>query len=335
MGLRGPYYAHWGVTHRCNLRCRMCTIWKEAASHRELVGEAVGTLAKNLNRWKVSSVALGGGEPFVRDDIADIVSIFSDCGMELRLLTNGYGVSDDQVRGVVEAGLNHVSISLDSLDREKQKEIHAGLEIWDEVVDTMKRFSSRLGSGSVPIMNVVVSRQNLLELPELVEFAENIGFFCSFVPISLATGPEDDLSPERQDWFRPGSSEHEDLEQIFAKLVAMKRSGAPIANSSMFLKNSLEYLKTGRIPWRCDAGRHYISIDPSGGISICHKFPPFTSYSDADPASTAGSLSNEIREQRSTCSGCMRPCWAETSHALTNPSAILEAAKTFARGRRS
>jgi MoaA/NifB/PqqE/SkfB family radical SAM enzyme len=320
VGLSRPLYAHYGVTHRCNMQCRMCVVWKDGNADEELDAALVEPMARGLAQAGVSLITLGGGEPFVRRDLPEIVSAFHGQGCDVRILTNGIGPTDEQIDDVIAAGVRHVSISLDSLDPAKEKDIYGGKDVWDDIVDTMRRFRQRLKTPpAIPIMNVCVSRLNLDELVSLVEYAAQEGFCCSFVPISLSP------SEAESDGFAAADSElavrpqdHEKLEAAYTELLRLKGRGAPIANTRRFLKDSLDFLRTGSYGWKCDAGTLYYSIGPQGDISICHHFPAIARFDTPDLARHL--KSKAVRQAaiatRQGCEGCMRPCWAELTHAV-------------------
>ena len=71
-----PVYAHFGVTHRCNLTCKMCGIWRYGNAKEELSIAEVTEVAQRMKRLGVVQVSLGGGEPFAREDLADLVHCF-------------------------------------------------------------------------------------------------------------------------------------------------------------------------------------------------------------------------------------------------------------------
>jgi MoaA/NifB/PqqE/SkfB family radical SAM enzyme len=271
----------------------------------------------------------------VRPDLPELVSAFASRGIVVRVLTNGIGVSDHALDAVVAAGMEHVSISLDTMDPEKEKDIYGGQDVWEEITDTMRRFRDRMPSRrNVLVMNVCVSRVNLAELPALVHFAETLGFVCSFVPIALSP------SEEESDGFAAADAtlavrpeDHGPLRNAYAALLDLKRRGAPIANSSRFLRDSETFLRTGRSEWRCDAGALYLSVNPEGGISICHRFAPIARF---DSPSLADILKDprcrtEARRARAACPGCMRPCWAEVTHAMRDLPSSVEALRTVLR----
>ena len=63
-----PVYAHFGITHRCDLTCKMCGIWRYGNKKEELSIDEIKEVAARMRRLGVVQVSIGGGEPlsFVR-----------------------------------------------------------------------------------------------------------------------------------------------------------------------------------------------------------------------------------------------------------------------------
>jgi Fe-coproporphyrin III synthase len=72
------------VTYRCNAKCRMCNIWKGKGS-KEIRPETFRKLPSGLRFTNIT-----GGEPFLREDIEDIVRIVRPKTQRLVISTNGY-----------------------------------------------------------------------------------------------------------------------------------------------------------------------------------------------------------------------------------------------------
>jgi radical SAM protein with 4Fe4S-binding SPASM domain len=325
-------YAHYGVTHRCNMRCRMCVVWHQGNKDTEMTTSQAAHLAENLQKAGILTVALGGGEPFVRKDLPEIVHSFAKRGIEVRVLTNGIGIKESRIKEVIDAGLSHVSVSLDSLDPAVEQRVYNNVDVWQDIVATMRRFRAWLPKSSVPVMNVCVARNNLLELPNLVDFAAHEGFHCSFVPIAISPSEaeSDGFAAVAPELAVPAEMANQ-VRAIYHELLERKRSGHPIANSSRFLKDSRDFLINQSSSWTCDAGRLYISVSPEGDISICHGFAPIARFDTPNLQQLLRSkeVATTARRQRKDCEGCMRPCWAEVTHATHNMRAALEAVVTL------
>ena len=314
---RGLVYIHYGITHRCHLRCRMCSVWKGGDKEKELSLPEIKSLAQGLRSLGAISVALGGGEPFVREDLPKIVRIFRDEGLWVRVVTNGVKPTPEDIRAVVQAGLTSVSISLDSLSPGTQDFVRRSKDTLPKIMHSLDLFKKLLPrKGRELLLNTVVSRLNLRELPEIARFARNQGYLASFIPVVLVP------SPDIQDPFAAyapemaiGEEDHPAVDKAYERLEEMKRTSYPILNSLKFLEASRIYLKTGKIDWDCDAGGFYLSVSPGGKISICHHFPyPGMKVSpELRKLINSSQYQKHRRELISNCPGCIRPCWMETS----------------------
>jgi MoaA/NifB/PqqE/SkfB family radical SAM enzyme len=336
---RTPYYVHFGVTHRCNLTCKMCGIWKMGDRKSEVTIEQVRAMARNLHRLGTGVVSLGGGEPLLRDDLPEIIRAFFEVGIEVRLLTNGYtriGRTERNVRfldEVLATGVKHVSISLDTPDPVRFGEICEKDDVWQTAVETIGRFArvvrTRGGTGNV---NCVVSRSNLRELPRMVDLAERLGFWISFIPLEVHEYAGRVIEKDRADDMFFGPADHAELEDMYGRLIEMKKRGRRIFSSTPFLEESLHYLKGGEPRWTCHAGALYFSVSPEGRFSICHKFSgtgqtrqEYYVYDERFPRQFRDPIfQDQCARTARPCKACLRPCWAEVAMTFTHPRSFWE-----------
>lgn len=113
------------VTDRCNFRCVYC-MPKEVFGpnypfiprEETLSFEEITRLARVFARHGVHKLRLTGGEPLVRREIERLVGMLAEVkGIDdIALTTNGSLLSPQKARALKDAGLNRITISLDSLD---------------------------------------------------------------------------------------------------------------------------------------------------------------------------------------------------------------------------
>ena len=111
------------VTDRCNFRCQYCMPadglpWLER--DEILRFEEIERLVRVLVRLGIEDVRLTGGEPLVRRDFPTLASMLARIeGLrDLSLTTNGYLLERDAA-AIVDAGINRVNVSIDSLARDR------------------------------------------------------------------------------------------------------------------------------------------------------------------------------------------------------------------------
>jgi len=115
------------VTDRCNFRCRYCMPaegmrWLERSDL--LTFEEITRLVRIFAELGVTHVRLTGGEPLARRDFPELVRMLRGIeGIEdLALTTNGY-LLKRYADALVEAGIDRVNVSVDSLARDRFHEI--------------------------------------------------------------------------------------------------------------------------------------------------------------------------------------------------------------------
>lgn len=336
-----PYYVHYGVTHRCNLTCRMCGIWKTGDRATEMKLEQIRAMARNLHALGTGVVSLGGGEPLLRDDLPEIIQALFEQKIELRLLTNGYTRSSGSEANarfldrVFDTGLRHVSISLDTVDPRRFADICEKDDVWAAAVETMGRFARTIADrGGVGNLNCVVSRANLGELERVVDLAERFGFWVSFIPIEVHEYGGALLERDRATDMYFGPQDHAALDEAYGHLMEMKKKGRHVFSTTPYLEESLRFLKGEKAQWKCLAGSLYFSVSPEGRFSVCHRFEGTGQGTrdvkvyepDFPDRFRAKAFRAECRATAENCRDCVRPCWTEVALAFTHPRSFMEMA---------
>ncbi len=134
-------YVRLSVTEVCNFRCTYCLPdgWKKSGPLSFLSPAEIANLATAFAGVGVSKVRLTGGEPSVRTDLIDIIANLAGVdGIEkIAMTTNGWNL-DRCVTRWRNAGLSHLNVSVDSLDRQTFHDItgHDKLPVVMSGIDT-------------------------------------------------------------------------------------------------------------------------------------------------------------------------------------------------------
>ena len=161
------------LTHRCPLRCPYCSnpLALERAG-AELDTETWQRVLGEAAAMGVLQVHFSGGEPLSRRDLAALVGHATKAGLYGNLITSGIGLDAARMAALVEAGLEHVQLSLQDTDPAQGDHI-AGLA----GAQAQKRQAARLviEAGLPLTVNAVVHRQNLDRLGDMIELALTLG----------------------------------------------------------------------------------------------------------------------------------------------------------------
>jgi GTP 3',8-cyclase len=126
-------YLRISVTDRCNLRCKYC-MPKKAVNFmpkEDLLGnDEIFRVARLASELGVSKIRITGGEPLVREGIIELINNIKALGniKEVCLTTNGI-LLEENLDKLIEAGVDRVNISLDTLKEDLYRDITGGGDI--------------------------------------------------------------------------------------------------------------------------------------------------------------------------------------------------------------
>ena len=174
-----PIVVVFDVTKRCNSKCNMCSLWKRPSKvSDELTIKQVEKIFTDLKSFGIKQVFIQGGEPFLRDDLFEIISLIDSIGLKPCLITNGLLLTKFNALALSKLNCN-VTVSLDTLKPLCYKKIR-GIDAFN-VVKKNLLFASKLPRKGYWSINSTISELNADELVSLYDFAIVNGFsFSSF-----------------------------------------------------------------------------------------------------------------------------------------------------------
>jgi len=177
------------VTDRCNFRCFYCLPNGEPPMARKdtiLTFEEMAYAADIFVGLGIEKIRLTGGEPLLRKDIAKLaaeIACLKPRLKDLALTTNGF-IFPALADGLRSAGVDRVTISLDSLDRDKFTQI-TGVDALDKVYAAIEAARSA-GFAPIKINAAVIRGHNEDELVDFARFARENAVsmrFIEFMPL--------------------------------------------------------------------------------------------------------------------------------------------------------
>ena len=157
------------LTHRCPLRCPYCSNPTELTrASGELTTAEWARVFQQAAALGCLQIHLSGGEPTVRRDIVEIVAAAREAGLYTNLITAGVLLDAALMARLVGAGLDHVQLSVQDAEEAGAERI-GGMK----GAQAKKRAAAALvRQAGLPLtLNAVVHRQNLHNLPRLIEIA--------------------------------------------------------------------------------------------------------------------------------------------------------------------
>jgi PqqA peptide cyclase len=252
-----PYTLIAELTYRCPLKCPYCSNPTDLAAHDgELSTDEWKRVLGEAEALGVVQVHFTGGEPLARKDLEELVARARELDLYSNLVTSGVPLTKERLARLVESGLDHVQVSIQSA-RPDRADLIAGYAAHPQKIAVM-RWVRELG---LPLtMNVVLHRANLDEIDELVALAEDVGA----ARLELANTQYVAWALSNRDALLPTS------EQLEAAATAAAAHKKRLEGKMDVLFVKPDYF--GSTPKACMDGwaRRFVHMVPDGRVLPCH-----------------------------------------------------------------
>jgi pyrroloquinoline quinone biosynthesis protein E len=245
------------VTHRCPLHCVYCSNPLQLiATKAELSTEEWGRVFQEASRLGVLHLHLTGGEPAARSDLKDLIAGGRQAGLYTNLITSGIGISEERLSGFVAAGLDHIQLSFQDSKDDPARWI-AGAKGHAYKVDLAGKIRQHRVAFTV---NLVVHRQNLDHIEEMIEFIEQL----QPERVEIANAQYYGWALKNRDSLIPTPLQIENCMRVVE--AARLRLAGKVRIDSVLPDYYARYPKACMGGW----GRRLLLIDPSGQVLPCH-----------------------------------------------------------------
>lgn len=269
------------VTNRCNAKCKHCFYWENLNKKDELSLEEIEEISKKLGTVQV--LLLSGGEPLLRDDIFEIISIFirNNNTKVVSIPTNA--LLPSHIAKVTERlALNFPEITFSinpSIDElfEKNDEIRGIKGAFEKSISTLHEIEKlrKKYTNIELVVNTTVSDFNYGEIDKMIEYFK--GFDITYHNFELLRG-----SPKEKNMILPPL---EEIKKIHSKALRARNFYIDKGKSGLIEKISVlgitkysqtikeNVLDSGGLPFVCSAGKNIIVLDPNGDVKLCELLP--------------------------------------------------------------
>ena len=256
-------YLFWECTLRCNLQCLHCgSDCKSETSSPDMPLEdflrVLDNIKPHVNTHK-TMIALTGGEPLMRKDLAKCGKEFYKREFPWGMVTNGYGLTKERFEELLQSGLRSVTVSLDGLSPETHDWMRGKQGSWERAINAITMVAST--SGLVNDVVTCVNKRNINDLEEIKKLLLRMGvrqwrLFSIFPKGRAADNQLLQLSP------------HE-LIQLLDFIKETRKEG--LIKASYGCEGFLgDYeMEVRDTPFFCRAGIHVGSVLVDGSISAC------------------------------------------------------------------
>jgi len=177
--LSAPYRMDLAITYRCNNKCIHCYVGGPRET-KELTTQEWFKVMDKIFKLGIPHVVFTGGEPTLRDDLPRLIASTQEIGLVSGLVTNGRRLKDEAYfKSLVDAGLDHVQITLESHDRKIHDKITGVKGSWNETVQGLK---NAIASPIYTISNTTLNQYNVQDILKTIDFIHSLGlrqFACN------------------------------------------------------------------------------------------------------------------------------------------------------------
>lgn len=263
--LSAPETVHLAITARCDLSCPGCYVPRFGAEPELTTAELRG-LIDQWTQMRVFQLAVGGGEPLLREDLFDVLAYAREQGIVPNLTTNGTLLTSDVVRRLEQAGVARVNLSWNDilgeskggLDGEQRGQSRAVTRaLWMLLDSTMQ-----VG------VNLLIAPTLLPRLPHVLARLQALG--VRHVTI-LRPKPPAIPSDEGRVWYEANKLRRADLFRLRDILNAWQ--GVLHLEVDSALVGLMGDADPALLRWRgvygCTAGRRICTVWPDGSVTAC------------------------------------------------------------------
>ena len=183
--LYSPLRVHLQATKGCNLECIHCFSDSGKALKNELKFKEITSLIDQMAEIGTYELSVGGGEPFLRSDMIDIISYANKAGINLSISTNATLINKKLSQKLGKHRLKKLKVSFEGVSQ-KTYEFLRGKNTYKKALRGLKFLRENC---SFPVyLHITLIKQNLSELPGLIRLAENLDFQGIEISYALPIG---------------------------------------------------------------------------------------------------------------------------------------------------
>lgn len=246
-----PSSAYLHVTQRCNLNCIGCySLDGKRNASNDLPLSAMKRILDNLAALGIQSLIISGGEPFLRDDIPEIVAHAKQyCEIKaVTILTNGTCLSAETL-AQLSSSVDRISISFDGCSDSDEVFIR-GTQRFSQLESSVRLVQSH---GIPAHIIATIHAKNKDSLAEYVQLSKCLNTSLNFSLLSCSPNPLlEGLLPTDDD------------------LKAMARNLLNLEPNQLSLMDDTPIGSKLTVRRNCGAGRTLISIAADGSVYPCH-----------------------------------------------------------------
>ncbi len=275
MSINNPmeFFIQLHLTERCNLKCTHCYQSGESPYEMSLaeIRSVIGEVSDMLGEWSAaydvtfsSSFNITGGEPFLRQDIFEVLEELAGQRIDAYLLSNGTLINRDNAEELAWLGVKGVQVSI-----EGPENIHDAIRGKGSLNRSLTGIKHLLDAGIEVAMNTTLSDINAPYFSDVIALASSTGVhklgFSRLVPSGNGRNLLNKMLKK------------EDLKALYSEIFSLDTGGLKIVTgdpiASYFKTPAGEDDNSSFPTGGCAAGVSGLTILPDGTVTPCRRLP--------------------------------------------------------------
>ncbi|UDL04486.1 pyrroloquinoline quinone biosynthesis protein PqqE [Marinobacter sp. CA1] len=160
------------LTYRCPLQCPYCSNPLDYASQdQELTTEQWVSVLRQGRAMGAAQLGFSGGEPLVRQDLAELIAEARQLGYYSNLITSGLGLTEAKVNAFRDAGLDHIQVSFQASDPELNNAVAGSRKAFEQKLAMARAVKA---AGYPMVLNFVIHRHNIHQMTDILDLCRRL-----------------------------------------------------------------------------------------------------------------------------------------------------------------
>lgn len=254
----------WNVTYACNYQCGICFTNSSRHNPKELNTKESLIAVEKAHAAGVKDIIISGGEPFMREDLVEILAHMAKLGITARIASNGSLITKEMLTRLRQETLTKsFQISLDTTDPDLYAKFHGVKpEMYPSILTHLHQIKDQ---GFHTTVSVRLTPQTFPGLSKLLDLVYKEEWFTLTVHSVVHTNRIEGAYPQDEDLYTL-------LEPIFQHFCSLPQhwlieTYIPWATYHPVIIKLAKKVKV--VNRGCRAGRDRLTINPTGMISPC------------------------------------------------------------------
>jgi MoaA/NifB/PqqE/SkfB family radical SAM enzyme len=292
-----PIWAQLNITWKCNLDCAYCSEYDNSKDH--VPYDDLITRIDKIKSLGTLHTDLIGGEPLLHPELLPLMRyVTHHHGMTTGMTTNGFLLTEDKLKELMDAGMGRIQMSVDGLN--PTKETPKSLKTLRKKIEMVARY---------PIwfrVNTVICDQTIDQVEAVAKLCFDLGVAINFSVVHdhgrLVRRENTGRYLERVQWLKQ-----------------QKAAGQAISTPFYLIEYYERALNDRHMDWTCQGGNKCFYVSADGNFQFCYHVPSTRKLLDVTREEMAG-----YRGKKGCEKDCGVDCVIHTSLPFSNRGDIVK-----------